>query len=176
MADEHPFTQDPTFVLGETAGEHRIDRAAAAADAALALTRQARTSLRIFTRDLDPRLYSSSAYRAALSAFVRLQPGTEARILVEDPTPAIKADHRLTGLIQHLSSHIGIRRVAADWAEEPCAFLIADGRGVLWRANGARYEGTVDFYAGPRALELTRWFDRVWDHSEPDPEFRPLAL
>lgn len=176
MADEHPFTEDPAIVLGETAGEHRIDRAAAAADAALALTRQARTSLRIFTRDLDPRLYSSTAYRDALSAFVRLRPGTQARILVQDPTPATKTDHRLISLIQHLSSHIGIRRVAADWAEEPCAFLIADGRGMLWRANGARHEGMVDFYAGPRALERTRWFDMVWDHSEPDPEFRQVAL
>lgn len=177
MEDEpSPFTRSDTFVLGETAGEHRIERAAEAADAALALTRQARQSLRIFTRDLDAPLYSSEAFRDAVSALARLRPGTEVRILIQDPTPAIKSDHRLIGLAQHLSSHIGIRRIASDWAHEPCAFLVADGRGSLWRANGARYEGLVDFRAGPRAAELTKWFDHIWERSEPDPEFRKLAL
>ncbi len=176
MAAEHRFTDESVFVLGATAGEYRIETAPEAADAALALTRQARRSLRIFTRDLDARLYSHEAYRDAVSALARHRPGSDIRILVQDPTPAIKAGHRLTGLIQHLSSHVGARRVANDWADEPCAFLIADGRGLLWRRNGTRYEGLADFRAGPRAAELTRWFDQVWDSSEPDPEFRNLAL
>lgn len=176
MTDEHQRFPDDAYVLGETAGEHRIERAAEAAEAALALTQQARQSLRIFTRDLDAVLYSTDAFRDAVSALARKHPETHIRILIQDPTPALKAGHRLIGLTQQLSSHIAVRRVADDWADEPSAFLVADGRGLLWRTQGDRYEGIVDFRAGPRARQLVTWFDRVWDNSQPDPEFRKLAL
>lgn len=176
MSGAAPFTGDPGLVLGETAGEHRVERAAEAADAALALVGQARQSLRIFTRHLDAPLYGGNAFHDALSAFARRGRHTGVRILVQDPTPAIHADHRLIGLIQALSSHIGVRRVAADWADEVFAFLLADGRGLLYRPYGDRFEGSVDFAAGPRALELGRWFDDVWENSQPDPEFRQLKI
>lgn len=176
MTDETQRFTDDAYVLGETAGEHRIERAAEAAAAALALTRQARQSLRIFTRDLDAALYSTDEYRDAVSTLARSRPETHVRILIQDPTPAIKSGHRLIGLTQQLSSHIAVRRVAEDWAEEPSAFLLADDRGLLWRIQSDRYEGIVDFRAGPRARELMTWFDRVWDNSQPDPEFRKLAL
>lgn len=170
------FTGNNGPVLGDTAGEHRIEHAADAADAALALVHQARQSLRIFTRDLDAPLYSTEAFRAAVAAFARRSRYTEVRILVQDPTPAIRAHHRLIGLIQTLSTHIGVRRVAAEWADEVFAFLLADERGLLHRPYGDRFEGSVDFAAGLRALELGRWFDDVWENSAPDPEFRQLKI
>ncbi|MDZ7748594.1 MAG: hypothetical protein U5K43_06950 [Halofilum sp. (in: g-proteobacteria)] len=95
---------------------------------------------------------------------------------MQDPTPAIKGDHRLIGLAQQLSSHIGVRRVGPDWQNEVGTGLLADDHGLLWRAAGDRYEGSVDFAAGPRALEFRQWFDDVWEHSVPDPEFRRLGI
>lgn len=176
MSDTTPFTGNPDLVLGEAAGEHRVEHAVEAADAALALVRQARLSLRIFTRDLDAPLYSTDAFRGAVSEFARRGRNSEVRILVRDPTPAIRAHHRMLGLIQALSTHIGVRRVAGEWAQEVFAFLLADERGLLYRPYGDRFEGSVDFAAGPRALELGRWFDNVWENSLPDPEFRHLKI
>lgn len=176
MSDTTPFTGDAGLVLGETPGEHRVERVAEAADAALALVRQARQSLRIFTRDLDAPLYSTDAFRGAVADFARRSRYTEVRILVQDPTPAIRAHHRLIGLVQALSTHIGVRRVAAEWTDEVFAFLLADERGLLHRPYGDRFEGSVDFAAGTRALELGRWFDDVWENSPPDPEFRRLLV
>lgn len=176
MSDSTPFTGDPGLVLGESAGEQRVEHAAEAADAAVALVHQARQSLRIFTRDLDAPLYSTDAFRDAVSEFARRGRNTEVRILVQDPTSAIRAHHRLIGLIQALSTHIGVRRVAHEWAREVFAFLLADERGLLYRPYGDRFEGSVDFAAGPRALELGRWFDDVWENSLPDPEFRHLKI
>lgn len=176
MSDEEPFTAGADFVLGETTGARRLERVEQTADAALALARQARHSLRIFSRDLDARLYSTPAFRDAVSRLARRSRGSFVRLLVQDPTPAIKADHRLIGLIQQLSSHIGIRRVAADWQDEIGAGMLADDRGVLWRPYGDRFQGTVDFAAGPRALELRAWFDDIWENSAPDPEFRRLWI
>lgn len=176
MNDRPPFSDDDAWRLGETAGEHRIDTVAEARDAALALARQARQKLRIFSRDLDAGLFSTAEFRDAVGDLARRGRQTEIRILVKDPTAAIRRHHELVGLIQHLSSHISARRVGNDWQDEISAFLLADEQGLLWRPYGDRFEGTVDFAAGPRARELRKWFDSVWEASEPDPEFRRLRI
>jgi len=171
-----PFTGADGPILGETTGPRRIERADEAADAALALARQAHHSLRIFTRDLDARLYSTAPLRQAVSELARRSRHTFIRILVQDPSAAIREDHRLISLIQNLSSHVGIRRVAPDWQDEVSAGLLADEQGLLIRPYGDRFEGSVNFAAGPRAAEYRVWFDDIWEHSEPDPEFRRLWI
>lgn len=176
MHERGRFTDREIFRLGETAGEQRLEGAEDAADAALALATQARLSLRIFTHDLDQRLYSNDAFYSAVSALARAGRRSFIRILVQDPSHAVQDGHRLISLIQHLPSHISVRRVGVDWRDERFAFLIADEQGVLWRPAADRYEGSVDFHAGPRARELRKWFDDVWENSEPDPEFRRLRL
>jgi hypothetical protein len=176
MSVQGRFTASDDFRLGETAGEQRLDDINDTADAALALARQARLGLRLFTRDLDGRLYSNEPFREAVSALARAGRRTFVRILVQDPSRAVQDDHRLIGLIQHLPTHIGIRRVGDDWRDERFAFQLADEQGVLWRPAGDRFEGSVDFHAGPRARELRKWFDDVWEQSEPDPEFRRLGI
>jgi len=69
-----------------------------------------------------------------------------------------------------------VRRVAADWEDEIFAFLLADEQGLLWRPYADQYEGMVDFSAGPRGRELRKWFDKVWEASESEPELRNLQI
>lgn len=176
MSQPTPFTDNDACRLGETAGEHPFAHRADARDAALALAQQARLGLRIFTRDLDGPLYSNEPFRRAVSELARAGRRTFIRILVQDPSRAVRDDHRLIGLAQYLPTHIDVRRVANDWQDEHFAFLLADEQGVLWRRAGDRFEGSVDFHAGPRARELRKWFDDVWEQSEPDPEFRRLGI
>lgn len=176
MPEPLPFTDPDTYRLGETAGEHRVHDLDEARGAALGLARQARHQLRIFTRDLDAALFSTAEFRDAVSELARRGRRTEVRILVQDPTPAIRRHHALVGVIEHLSSHIGVRRVGPDWEDEIFAFVLADEQGLLWRPYADQYEGVVDFSAGPRGRELRKWFDGVWDSSTPDPEFRNLRI
>lgn len=176
MSGSQPFTAPDGPVLGESAGAHRIDTLPDCGDAALSLARQARYSLRIFTRDLDRRLYSNAPFREAVSVLARRSRHSFVRILVQDPTDAIRSDHRLIGVIQHLSSHVGVRRVGPDWRNEVSAALLADEHGLLYRPYGDRFEGTANFAAGPRAIEYRTWFDDVWENSVPDPEFRRLGI
>ncbi len=176
MNQPSAFTDNEAYRLGETAGEHAFRHRAEARDAALALARQARLGLRIFSRDLDAALYSNEPFRSAVSELARAGRRTFVRILVQDPSRAVRDHHRLIGLTQQLPTHIAARRVGNDWQDERFAFLIADEHGVLWRPAAERAEGTVDFHAGPRARELRKWFDDVWEQSAPDPEFRRLGL
>lgn len=176
MNDKPPFSDSDAWRLGETAGEHRVDTIAEAREAALALARQARLTLRIFSRDLDAELFSTPEFRDAVSELARRGRKTEIRILVKDPTAAIRRHHELVSLVQHLSSHVGARRIGDDWRDEICAFLLADEHGLLWRPYGDQFQGSVDFAAGPRGRELRKWFDTVWEASEPEPEFRRLGI
>ncbi len=176
MPDERAFSAHAGYILGETSGRHRVRTRPEAGDAALSLAEQARHALRLFSRDLDTRMYSTEAFCRAVTALARHHRYSFIRILVQDPTPAIKTNHRLLGPIQQLTSHIGIRRVANDWQNETSAGLLADERGLLWIPDGSDYTGTVDFHAGPRARTYRQWFDEVWEASETDPEFRRLLI
>lgn len=176
VSDERAFSTEAGYALGETVGSHPVRTRTEATDAALSLAAQARHSLRLFSRNLDTRMYSTEAFCQAVIALTRRHRYSFIRILVQDPTPAIKSNHRLIQPIQQLTSYIGIRRVAADWQDETSAGLLADERGLLWIPDAASYTATVDFHAGPRARSYRQWFDNVWESSEIDPEFRRLLI
>lgn len=169
-------TRPEEFRLGQTAGEHRIETLEQVRDAALALALQARRNLRIFTRDLDPKVLGTDAFTDAASEMARRSRHTFIQILVQDPGPAVRQYHPLTDLIQGLPTHMQARRVADEWAREAFAFIVADDEGLLYRPDADRFEGIVDFAAGVRAVERRDWFDRVWEQSLPEREFRRLGL
>lgn len=177
MSDTGRFTGDPAFArVGDTPGDHRLDDQAATRDATLALALAARRSLRIFSRDLDVSLLGTDAFIDAASALARRSRHTFIRILVQDPRPAVTQHHPLIPLIQGLPSHIGARRVADEWSREAFAFIQADNHGLLYRPHGDRFEGKVNFAAGPTAVQYRDWFDEVWERSTPEREFRRLGL
>lgn len=177
MPEQYPFTTRPDdFRLGETAGEHRLDELEQTRDAALALVRQVRRNLRIFSRDLDYWVLGTDAFVEAASEMARRNRYTYIQILVQDPTPAVRQHHPLIRLIHALPSHVQARRVAEEWSREIFAFVVADDTGLLYRPYGDRYEGSVDFSAGARAAENRDWFDDVWERSVPEREFRRLGI
>jgi len=176
MSEQRVLSATSGFMLGETSGTHRVGSSAEAADAALGLAEQARHALRLFSRSLDIRVYGSEAFCNAVVALAQRHRYSFIRILVQDPTPAIKANHRLLQPIQQLTSHIGVRRVAGDWQREPSAGLLVDEQGLLRYPNAEYFEATVDFHAGPRARSYRQWFDQVWAASASDPEFRQLLI
>lgn len=177
MSDAGPFTSDPdAFRVGETAGEHRLESLEQTRDAALALARSARRSLRIFSRDLDGRLLGTESFVEAASAMARRSRHTFIRVLVQDPGPAVRRHHPLIRLIQGLPTHIGARRVAEEWARESFAFIIADDHGLLYRPYADRFDGSIDFAAGATAVQYRDWFDDVWERSVPEREFRRLGI
>jgi hypothetical protein len=177
MTAAYPFTGNPDqYRLGETRGPHRLEDLASSQDGALALARQARRSLRIFSRDLDARLLGTDAFVEAASEMARRSRHTFIRILVQDPGPAVRGHHPLIRLIQGLPSHVEARRVAAEWSGEACAILIADNHGLHYRPYGDRFEGTIDFAAGADAVQYRDWFDDVWERSVPEREFRRLGI
>lgn len=145
-------------------------------EAAIQLAGQARRSLAVFTRDLEPAVYDTNEFLSAVQQLALRSRYSRIRIVVVDPTLAIKDGHRFIELARRLSSYIKIRRPSPDHAKLADAYLVADDTGVLYRPLASRYEGFADPHDPFEARARLRNFDDIWEQAEPEPEFHRLGL
>jgi hypothetical protein len=150
-----------------------LDENIAVADA---LTTQARRKLRLFTRDLEPRLYDREPFYQALRQLAISGRNVDIQILVMDSDRVVKEGHRLIDLGRRLTTYIRFRRVASDYLDNPSSYLVVDDRGFLYRSLATQYNAVADFNNPYRAQELSRHFDEIWQHSGPDPNLRQLHI
>ena len=160
--------EDEAYLEPTTAVENR--------EIVLAMAGQARRNLYLFTRDLDPPLYDNAAFADALSALARGSERAHVHVLVQDSARAAKDGHRVVELAQRLSSKVRIHRPSREYADLRETFLVADELGYLYRTVADRYEAQASFRDRKRARELTRYFEEIWQRSEPDPQLRRLSL
>ena len=163
------------MVLGEFQDPIDLANSDANRQVAITLTRQARRSVDIFTRDLDKKLYDNRDFLDGLQNLAVNNRGL-IRILVKDSDRAVKYGHRLIALSQRLTSFIEIRKVAEDFREYNEAFLVADEIGYAHRKHADRFEGIARFNAAKEAVNLLVFFNEVWRHSAPDPNLRRIYL
>ncbi|MGE0383849.1 MAG: acyltransferase [Gammaproteobacteria bacterium] len=163
-------------VLGQTREPLVLESAADNREVAIALCGQARRTLDLSSRHLDPLVYDTLEFVAAAKAFALRSRFSRLRIIVMDPATPVARGHRLIALAQALSSFVELRVPGHDYRDFNEAMLIADDQGYIHRPLADRYEGTADFHEPTGAGELRRRFDRVWDAGEPDPNFRRLSL
>ncbi len=145
-------------------------------DAAQHLARGARKHLALFTRDLEPVIYDNQDFVTAVQQLALRSRNSYIRILVIDPTTAIKDGHRLIELGRRLSSFIEFRRPTPEQTKRSDTFMIIDETGLLYRPLTERYEGFADPDNAFEARLHLREFDAMWEQSEPEPEFRRLGL
>ncbi len=165
-----------SFELGTAHEPLEIDTSGEVRDACLTLIRQARREVIIMSRNLDAVLFDNVEASTALREFILQSRRSRVRILVKDPDPAIRGGHRLIELTQRLSSFAEVRVPAPEHGNYNAAFLVADGRGVVYRGLADRYEATVCFSHAGLAGECVRQFDDMWDSSRSDPALRRTYL
>ena len=163
------------IILGESYEPISLGDSDAQRHAAVALARQARRSMDIFTRDLDKRIYDNRDFLDGLQSLAVDNRGL-IRILVKDSGNAVKYGHRLIPLSQRLTSFIEIRKVSEDFKEYNGAFLVADDIGYVERKHADRFEGVARFNAPKEAADLLAFFNEVWRISAPDPDLRRIYL
>ena len=71
---------------------------------------------------------------------------------------------------------IDIRNVSAEYRGNPCAFLIADDRAIVYRQQASRWDGIVDFNDATVVRRYLDVFDEIWDASVTQPELRATAI
>ena len=166
----HILGRDNEEILLETKIENR--------DAAIALAKQARFSLNLFTRDLDPRVFDNVEFERCISNLARMHKSTDIRILVNDSSRAVTQGHCVIRLAQRLTSSVYIHNPAKEHSGELSTFMVADSIGILHRPRSTshNYEAVVNFMSPQRAGELSDYFNEMWERSTPDSQIRRLYI
>jgi predicted GNAT family N-acyltransferase len=158
-------------------GPTLVDGNQAAVAAGLGLLAQARQSIRIYSRALDPGLWDHLSLMKAFRQFAVSSPGREVRILLQDAATPERAHAPLIALAQRLSSVFSFRQVEdPSDLRYPSAYAINDSGGTYFQPLGNRFEGEARFRQPGYAYQLQNSFDPVWERSRPCTEYRMLKI
>lgn len=160
----------------KTLGPRRLKTRVEIRDAGIAVAEQARRELILFGRTVEPDLYDVQRFFDAVRRLALARRDVPIRLLLADPRTSHQTGQRLTGLAQHLTSRVAIRRLGDDFLERPDAFLIGDETAYVRRALADASEGIADLQGRREARRLRSEFEHMWEHSDVDPELRRLYL
>ena len=145
-------------------------------DAAIDVAKEANRKLSIFTHDLEPGIYDDPDFLEIVKHLVLSQAYARIRVLIADPTRAIKNGNAFVHLGRRLNTYIEFRHVREDFRTHAESFCIADEHALVYRLQANRWEGIVDTYEPPVAALYRKMFDEIWLASEVEIEFRQLGI
>lgn len=163
-------------ILGGNDTDLELDSAEGNYATTLELVSQASRAIDIFSQRLTDSIYNHHELIDQLRRCLLLSHSNHVRILINNPDYLTKTRHQITGLAQRLTSNLQIRKIHPDYAADPQDFLIVDGRGIIRRKHGDRYEAIANFNDPRLGKELTDYFDEVWNHSTPVADLRRLHI
>jgi hypothetical protein len=144
--------------------------------AAIEVASQATRRLSIFTHDLEAGIYDDPDFLEVVKHLVLSRTYSRIRVLISDPTRAIKNGNQFVHLGRRLNTYIEFRNVREDLRTHPEAFCIADETALVYRLDAGRWEGIADTYEPAIAKMYGTMFDEVWAASEVEIEFRQLGI
>jgi hypothetical protein len=170
------YTMD--HILGETNEELKAITLQENIDAAIAMVRQSRYSIDIFTQDMDRDIYDNEQIEQYVFELSKRHPSTRVRILVQDSSRAAQRGHCLVRLAQTLTSSVFINKPSREYRDELSAFMVVDQIGVMHRVSAKRknFNTSINFRSPQHAAKLTEFFAEVWEHSSPDEQIRRLYV
>jgi hypothetical protein len=144
--------------------------------AVIEVAREARRKVSIFTHDLEPGIYDDPDFLEVIKRLVLSQTYARIRVLIADPTRAIKSGNAFVYLGRRLNSYIEFRHVREDLRTHAESFCIADETALVYRLQAERWEGIADTYEPAVARLYGQMFDEIWLASEVESEFRQLGI
>lgn len=175
--DRTPFDQAlDAFQLGVSETFLRLDGVEDFNRATAALVGQTRRELYIVTPDFEPERYNNDAFADAISAFARRSRHSDVRILLGDPTIAVRWGHRVVTLARRLPTRLRIRQLDENDFERAEAFIVADDIGLLRRDSMDGYNGSLAARAIPHAQRASQRFTELWERSRSIADFRILDI
>lgn len=145
--------------------------------ALVALLDDARHSVCVHSRDLDPGILDDVDVLIALRRLAGSGRGASLRFLLHNPAKALRDGHRLIALAQKLPSAVQMRvPVEEDDLAYPSAFTVNDVGGYLMRPLASRFDGRGSTCERDQHGPLSRYFDEVWERSENAAELRSLGI
>lgn len=144
--------------------------------AALEVVSEASRKVSIFTHDLEPGIYDNPEFLEIIKRMVLSQTYARIRVLIADPSRAVKNGNNFVHLGRRLNTYIEFRHVREDLRTHAEAFCIADETALVYRLQANRWEGIADTYEPAVAKLYGKMFDEIWLASEVEMEFRQLGI
>lgn len=144
--------------------------------AVIDVTGEAQRRLSILTHDLDPGVYDDHDFLEAVKHLVLSKTYARIRVLIADPTRAIKNGNSFVHLGRRLNTYIEFRSIREDLRTHPESFCLADETALVYRQDASRWEGIADTYEPGVARMYGKTFDEIWQASEVEIEFRQLGI
>ncbi|MEM9171938.1 MAG: hypothetical protein AAGA84_04450 [Pseudomonadota bacterium] len=145
-------------------------------EAASMICAQAERKVSIITRDLEPGIYDHPDFLEAVKKLILSRRFARVRVLISDPSRAIKNGNRLVTMGRRLNSFIEFRNIHEEYRGQKVAYCIADNRSIAYRLDAERWDGVADTCAPQVASSYLETFDEIWAASEVENEFRQMHL
>ncbi len=140
------------------------------------VVREAKRKVSIFTHDLEPGIYDDPDFLEVIKRMVLSQAYARIRVLIADPTRAVKSGNNFVHLGRRLNTYIEFRHVHEDLRTHAEAFCIADETALVYRLQADRWEGIADTHEPAVARLYGKMFDEIWLASEVELEFRQIGV
>ena len=144
--------------------------------AVIRVAREASRRVSIYTHDLEPGIYDDHDFLEVIKHMVLSQTYARIRVLIADPSRAIKNGNAFVQLGRRLNTYIEFRHVREDFRTHPESFCIADESAIVYRLDANRWEGIADTYEPAVCRHYSSIFDEIWLASEVAIEFRQLGI
>jgi hypothetical protein len=118
--------------------------------AVIDVVKEASRRVSIFTHDLDPGIYDDPDFLEVVKHLVLSQTYSRIRVLIADPSRAIKNGNNFVHLGRRLNTYIEFRHVREDLRTHAESFCIADETALVYRLQHERWEGIADRRHGGR--------------------------
>ena len=164
------------YELGRTDEVVEITTRKENALATVKMAQQARRTLEIISRNLEPDIYDTAEFVEAVKTFILENRRSRVRILVNVAKSLVQQGHRLINLSFTLSSYIEFRIPSDDYKDSNDSLFIADTTGYIHRLNDNRFEGTLNFNDQRVSKHLLHSFEEVWSRANQDPNLRQVHI
>ena len=145
-------------------------------EAVIEISKLASRRVSIFSHDLDPGIYDDPDFLDVIKHLVLSQSYARIRVLIADPSRAIKNGNTFVNLGRRLNTYIEFRHVREDLRTHPESFFMVDETALVYRLQASRWEGIADTYEPAVAKVYGKMFDEIWQASEVELEFRQLGI
>ncbi len=137
---------------------------------------RAKRSLSIYTPDLEPQIYDQDSFLEPVKRLVLARSHARLRVLISDPRRVVREGNRFMMMARRLTSYIDLRNVAPEYRSNPCTFMVADDKSIIFRQQCTRWEGIVEFDDAHVVQRHLSYFNEVWAGSLIQPEMRATAV
>lgn len=132
--------------------------------------------LRLYDHDLGPWALDDVARHAALRAFCVAGGGRRVECLLDDISHVARDHPRLMQLVRDFGHVLEIRQADPASPRPDQAFVLADARGVLLRADKSVIHGTLHPDDPGHAAPLQQSFENMWQRAQTHVSATTLGL